>query len=117
MDGRRALGDSGERLAERELARRGIRTIARNARTRWGELDLVCQGPQGYVFVEVKTRDERSFVSAPEAATAAKVRRLARLGAAWLAHAGVPGAAWSLILAAVTVGPDGVRVELIPLGP
>lgn len=117
MDGRRALGASGERLAEHALRRAGLRVIARNARTRFGELDLVCHGPRGYVFVEVKTRDERSFVRAAEAAPVAKVRRLARLGAAWLAHAGLAGTDWSLLLVAVTVGPDGGHVELIPLGP
>ena len=115
MDGRRALGASGERIAERELARRGIRTIARNARTRFGEIDLVCRDARGYVFVEVKTRDAHSFVSAAESVTQAKVARLTRLAWAWLAHAGEREAEWRLLVAAVTRRPDGDAVELIPV--
>lgn len=115
MDGRRALGASGELTAELELARRGMRTLERNARTRFGEIDLVCRDARGYVFVEVKTRHARSFVSAAEAATGAKVRRLTRLAWAWLAHAGDRDAEWRMLVAAVTLGPDGPAVELIPI--
>ena len=113
MDARRELGASGEQLVERELARRGIRTIERNARTRWGEIDLVCRDARGYVFVEVKTRHERSFVGAAEAATGVKVRRLTRLAWAWLAHRGDRETEWRLLIAAVTVGRDGSAIELI----
>lgn len=98
---------------EQELARRGIRTVARNARTRWGEIDLVCRDRQGYVFVEVKTRRTGAFVTAVEAATEAKVRRLVRLAWAWLALAGEREVDWRIVIAAVTVGPDGTTVELI----
>lgn len=115
MDGRRALGLSGERLAERELARHEVRTIERNARTRYGEIDLVCRDARGYVFVEVKTRHARSFVSAAEAVTPAKIARLERLAWAWLAHAGQREAAWRVLVAAVTRGPEGDAVELIPV--
>ena len=113
MDGRRVLGASGERIAEEHLLRRGLRIIARNARTRWGELDLVCRDRDGYVFVEVKTRQASSFVAAEEAVSGRKLARLARLGAAWLAQRGERGAQWRLMLAAVTWGPGAPRVVLI----
>ncbi|HEX4743456.1 MAG TPA: YraN family protein [Candidatus Limnocylindria bacterium] len=115
MDGRRVLGASGERIAEEHLLRRGLRVVARNARTRWGEIDLVCRDAHGYVFVEVKTRDARSFVSATESVTRAKVARLSRLAWAWLAHAGVRDAEWRLLVVAVTRQSDGDAVELIPV--
>lgn len=115
MDGRRALGASGERLAEQALAEHGLRTVARNARTRWGEIDLVCRDAQGYVFVEVKTRHAGSFVSAAEAATGAKVRRLTRLAWAWLAHVGERDVEWRMLIVAVTLHPEGPSLELIPL--
>lgn len=98
---------------EQELARRGIRTVARNARTRWGEIDLVCRDRRGYVFVEVKTRRAGAFVTAREAATGPKIRRLARLAWAWLAQRGEREVEWRIVIAAVTVGPDGAAVELI----
>jgi len=115
VDQRRALGVTGERIAEQELGRRGIHSVQRNARTRFGEIDLVCRDARGYVFVEVKTRHERSFVTAVEAATGAKVRRLTRLAWAWLAHAGEREAEWRMLIAAVTLREDGLSVEIIPV--
>jgi len=115
VDSRRALGDSGERIAEDALRRHGLRTVARNSRTRFGEIDLVCRDRHGYVFVEVKTRRAGAFVTAAEAATAPKIRRLVRLAWAWLAQAGERGADWRIVIAAVTVGADRTTVELIPL--
>jgi len=64
---RRALGLAGERAAETALARSGMRVVARNQRSRFGEIDLVCRDRDGYVFVEVKTRSAASFVAAAEA--------------------------------------------------
>ena len=113
MDGRRALGSAGERLAEAELARHGLLTVARNARTRWGEIDLVCRERVGYVFVEVKTRRAGSFVAASEAVDARKTRRLARLAQSWLALRGERTAQWRLVVAAVTVGPGPADVALL----
>jgi putative endonuclease len=55
---RTPLGARGERAAAKFLARAGYSIIARNARTRVGEADLVCLAPDGrtIVIVEVKTR-------------------------------------------------------------
>jgi putative endonuclease len=110
---RRALGLAGERAAEVELVRRGIHVIARNQRSRFGEIDLVCRDRDGYVFVEVKTRNAGSFVAAAEAVDRRKLGRLARLGAGWLALRGEGDARWRVVIAALTVGVDGTRVELI----
>ena len=115
MDPRRALGDAGERAAEAALARRGLQVVARNARTRWGELDLVCRDRSGYVFVEVKTRRATSFVAAAEAVDRRKVGRLARLAQAWLAARGERRAAWRLALAAITTSASAVHIELIDI--
>jgi putative endonuclease len=110
---RRALGLAGERAAETELARSGLRVVARNQRTRFGEIDLVCRDRDGYVFVEVKTRRAGSFVAAAEAVGRRKLGRLARLGAGWLAMRGERNARWRVVIAALTVGVDGTRVEFI----
>ncbi|TME64795.1 MAG: YraN family protein [Chloroflexi bacterium] len=69
MHGRALLGLAGERAAEAALLRRGMRVVARNARTRFGEIDLVCRDGTEFVFVEVKTRRAGSFVAAAEAVT------------------------------------------------
>src|SRR3954470_9256191 len=55
------LGRSAERAAERYLERRGLRLIARNYRTRLGEIDLVMSHADELVFVEVRFRSSDSF--------------------------------------------------------
>lgn len=55
-DHRRGLGELGERLAAEHLQRLGYEVVARNHRTRFGELDLVVADEETLVFVEVKTR-------------------------------------------------------------
>jgi putative endonuclease len=110
---RRAVGLAGERATEAELTRRGLRIVARNARTRFGEIDLVCRDRDGYVFVEVKTRHAGSFVAAAEAVDRRKLGRLARLGAGWLAVRGESNVRWRVVIAALTIGADGTRVEFL----
>ena len=110
---RRILGDAGEHIAGNALALRGWRVLERNARTRYGEIDLVCHDGAGYVFVEVKTRRVGSFVGAPEAVGRRKVDRLVRLAEGWLALHGQRGVSWRLAVAALTVGPNGTELEVI----
>jgi putative endonuclease len=52
------LGRRGEELAAEHFLRLGYRVLARNHRTRWGELDLVLadEGESTIVFCEVKSR-------------------------------------------------------------
>jgi putative endonuclease len=55
-DERRALGEIGEQLAAAHFERLGYEVVARNHRTRHGELDLVVADARTLVFCEVKTR-------------------------------------------------------------
>ncbi|HEU5288048.1 MAG TPA: YraN family protein [Candidatus Limnocylindria bacterium] len=112
---RRVLGLAGEHLAEHELVRRGMRVVARNVRTRIGEIDLVCRDRDGYAFVEVKTRRAGSFVAALEAVDRRKAERLAVLAESWLAQRGERHAPWRILIAALTVSEGGTLVELLPL--
>jgi len=111
-DARRLFGDLGEAAAARELERRGINIVARNARTRYGELDLIGRDARGLVFVEVKTRHRSSFVSAAEAVDARKLARLHSLALAWASEHRARGRI-RLALAAVTVDGAGAAVDLI----
>jgi putative endonuclease len=54
----KSLGRRGEELAAAHFERLGYRVLARNHRTRWGELDIVLAAPDAatIVFVEVKSR-------------------------------------------------------------
>jgi putative endonuclease len=87
-DLRHRLGRIGERLAAEHLERLGFAILARNHRTRWGEIDLVACDTQRIVFCEVKTR--RLGSSNPfDGLRGEQCRRLRRMAAAWLA--GAPG--------------------------
>jgi putative endonuclease len=61
--------------------------VARNWRSRSGEIDLIVRKDRLVVFCEVKTRTSERFGAPLEAVTPAKVRRLRRLAAEWLAAA------------------------------
>jgi putative endonuclease len=56
LDPPRTLGERGERLAAAHLERAGYTNLARNFRTRVGELDLVAADNRCLIFCEVKTR-------------------------------------------------------------
>lgn len=60
IDPRHHLGHVGERLAAEHFERLGYRVVARNHRTRFGELDLVVEAGGELVFCEVKTRRQGS---------------------------------------------------------
>lgn len=53
-----SVGGRGERVAFQYLHRSGYRVLARNRRSRLGEVDLIAEDPdrRAVVFVEVKTR-------------------------------------------------------------
>ena len=83
-DRRRALGEYGERLAERYLTDLGLAVVDRNWRCARGELDLVARDGDCLVFCEVKTRRTDRFGSPVEAVHPRKAGRLRRLASAWL---------------------------------
>jgi putative endonuclease len=92
-DPRRRTGRIGEDAACAELERAGMRIIARNCRTRAGELDAVATDGAALVFVEVKAMRTGTH-GGPERPVLAvgprkqlQIRRLAR---AWLAEASPP---------------------------
>lgn len=118
-DGRAGLGVRGEQAVAEHYAARAHRVVARNWRCRYGEIDLVLEGPGGVgVFCEVKTRRSDRYGSPFEAVTAAKQRRLRRLAGLFLAEPRTPAwrpASLRFDVAAVTVGRDGVlQVEMLP---
>src|SRR5690242_18754081 len=56
IDPRRTVGSLGEQIAADHLARAGYVILARNFRTRFGELDVVAANDRCIVFCEVKAR-------------------------------------------------------------
>ena len=121
-DPRPAVGRLGEDAALRHLEALGYAPVARNHRTRRGEIDLIVFDGHTLAFVEVKTRVLRVKAAAtgPDAGTplqsirAAQQRRLRRLVAAWLAETpDRPRAAQIRVDAiGVVLGPDHLLLRL-----
>lgn len=77
-----------EELAAKTLVAKGYEVLDRNYRLRGGELDLVCRAPDGtVVFVEVRQRRAAGHGGPGESLHAAKLRRLRRAAAHYLAVA------------------------------
>jgi len=83
-----SLGKQGEDLACRELERLGYAVVARRYRTRFGEIDIVCERGGVTAFVEVKARRHGRFGSAAEAIPAWKQRRIGAMALDYLAWVG-----------------------------
>jgi putative endonuclease len=107
-DPRRALGACGEDLALEHLQRLGYALVARNHRTRFGELDLVVFDGTALVFVEVKTRRGGGTAGGPfDGLHPAKRNQVRRMAAAWLAEVADRPRAAELRFDAVGVVVDG----------
>ncbi len=86
---RRRTGEIAEDLVAQRLAAAGWEIVERNARTRYGELDIVARDGQTLVFIEVKgARQDTTF--GPEKPILSidfrKQRRVRRLAAAWMSE-------------------------------
>ncbi len=79
------LGAEAEELACGILRRAGYFIVARNWRTRLGEIDIVARDGDILVFVEVKSRSTSGFGGAEGAVGPAKRRRIIAAAKAFLA--------------------------------
>jgi putative endonuclease len=114
-DVRRQFGQLGEDLALAHLQRLGYDLVARNHRTRHGELDLVVYDGETLVFVEVKTRRANATGREPwESLHPRKCRQVRRMALEFLTQPDRPRTA-DLRFDAVGVLIDGhgmlVRLE------
>ena len=77
-------GRSAEADGVRWLEERGFEVVARNVRTRAGELDVVGLDGDTVAFVEIKARSTRQFGPAATAVPPSKQRRIARAATLYL---------------------------------
>ena len=78
------VGRLGEDLALKKLKELGYRCIARNYRCALGEMDLIARDGETLVFVEIKTRRDRSLAYAKEAVDERKKRQLSKVALAYM---------------------------------
>jgi putative endonuclease len=114
--GRLSRGAAGESAAASWLEAHGYRVLARNVRSRGGEIDLVARLADLVVFVEVKSRTSAAFGHPSEAIVGRKQRRLARLASAFLQSHRLDRCAVRFDAMAVRLGREGevVEIEHIP---
>jgi putative endonuclease len=108
----RQQGSRWERAAESFLRRRGLRTLARNYHSRFGEIDLVMLEESVLVFVEVRFRQSDRHGSGAETVTRRKQERLASAARHYLRHH--PGQARRACrFDVVSIGPGSDEAELL----
>ena len=77
-------GSSGERIAEEYLKKEGYDILARNFRTRLGEIDIVASKGEYLVFVEVKARKSEAYGFPSESVTYAKQRKISMVASQYI---------------------------------
>lgn len=85
-DPRHRLGRTGEDAAVAHLERLGLDVLARNHRTRFGELDVIAYDGEALVFCEVKTGRAGAATGPLDSLSDAKRAQVRRMAAAWLAE-------------------------------
>jgi len=116
-DPRRSLGRLGEDTAAAYLEAQGYTLLARNWRTRTGEIDIVAREGEWLVFVEVRSRRAARDGGAPalgypvDSVTPRKQMQLVRLVQAYLAE--MPWRGFTRIdVIALEFGPDDRATNL-----
>ncbi|HXT70761.1 MAG TPA: YraN family protein [Vicinamibacterales bacterium] len=114
IDDRQTLGKLGEQLASDELRRRGYSILATRHRTRFGEIDIVCERNGAIAFVEAKARRTTRYGSAIDAITPWKRRRIAAMALDYLASAGKLELPCSFIVVAIDqIGTPKMTIRVI----
>ncbi len=104
------LGNRGERAAAKYLKRQGFRILARQSRSRIGEIDLIALDGDTIVFIEVKTRSSHAAGHPSEAVTPAKQKQLTRAALVWLKHRRLLDQRGRFDVIAITWGDSGPPV-------
>jgi putative endonuclease len=77
-------GIAGEDWAVKALLAQGYVIVARNYRTRLGEIDIIAKDKDTLCFVEVKARTDSRMGSPKEAVSTAKQRQISRVALCYL---------------------------------
>jgi putative endonuclease len=110
---RQALGELGERIAERWLRHRGWRVVQRRFRNGHRDIDLVVEQEGMVAFVEVKARRGDQFGDPVESVNWKKQRELGRSARIWIARHGRRDDAYRFDVVGILVDRSRVRVRHI----
>jgi len=79
------IGDAGEDLACEYLQKNSYKIVARNYRTRFGEIDIIAKDSLCLVFVEVKMKSSARFGFPYEMVTPKKIEKIKRTAESYIA--------------------------------
>jgi len=110
---RQILGAQGERAAENFLRQQGYTIVARNYRSRLGEIDLVALEASTVVFIEVKTRAHSGSGTPLESVHRRKQRQIQRAAQQYLSEHRLQGRNARFDVVGVWWEDQAVRCELV----
>ena len=111
---RQQVGQDGETLAVQHLQRKGYKIIARNYRTRLGEIDIIAKHNGALVFVEVKTRRSKHYGHPKLAVTPAKQRQISMAALVYLKQQGAMQQPARFDVVTILSPQDNPQIEVIP---
>lgn len=89
--GNKITGNKGEELAAEYLQKKGYTILAKNYRSKWGEVDIIAKQNKVVVFVEVKTKTTDKYGEPWEMVNGWKVEQVKRMGEVWCREYGWEG--------------------------
>jgi len=111
MSHNQKIGHWGEEQAARHLQSRGDILVSRNARTPYGEIDIITQRGELTIFVEVKTRTTGSYGNPEDAITQKKQAHLIAAAEHYASENNIEH--WQVDVIAIQGNPNG-RWKLNP---
>lgn len=112
-DARKIFGTREESRAAGYLLSLGYRILARQYRSRVGEIDLVAKEGDEIVFVEVKARRSLLYGYPEEAVTESKLQKILRMGEYFLREQGCVDASYRVDV--IAIEGEGERAKLTHL--
>lgn len=107
------FGKNGENLAAEFLKQNGYKILARNFRTKLGELDIVALDKATVCFVEVKARSSAVFGRPQEAVYPAKQRQIIKAALIFLQEKKLADKFCRFDVVAVDFSQGQPRIEII----
>ena len=106
-------GKLGENIAKRYLIKKGYKVLTTNFRTRFGEIDIICEKDGVLVFVEVRTKNKNSFIMPEESIDKRKLVHLKRAGLLYLNSLKRPFKGIRFDFIGVVIDKEGVKIKHI----
>ncbi|MDD5136308.1 MAG: YraN family protein [Candidatus Omnitrophica bacterium] len=111
---KKLVGEAGEAAAVRFLKKRGYRILETNARTIFGEIDIVARKDGFTIFVEVRSRSTSSLGPPYLSITKTKERHIIKNALAFLKWRKAVGSCWRIDVVSVKLDRNS-KVENIEL--